>query len=80
MAEIQPRMTGYRSFRHSETSFGKVPIHQGERLQIVSTEIAVANLNPDERERVLNMEVVVDAAADDDVLQARKTLRDLLAE
>lgn len=78
MAEIPTRMTGYRSFRNSETSFGKVPIHQGDRLQVVSIEIAVANLKTEDRADVLNMEVVADVEADGEVLQARKPVRDLI--
>jgi hypothetical protein len=78
MAEIKSRLNGYRSFRNTEKSLGNGPIHPGDQVQVVSIEIAVANLKPEEMEGMLNLEVVAEGEADGEVLQARKAVRELL--
>jgi diguanylate cyclase (GGDEF)-like protein len=40
-SEIKGRLEGYRSFRHTEKNHTGVPIHQGDRFQIISIDIAV---------------------------------------
>lgn len=77
-AEVPPRDSKYRSFRHTETAHSGVTIHNGDTFQIISVEIAIGHLSGDEQKRCLEMEIIADAAADGEVLQARKTVAELM--
>jgi len=48
------------------------------RFQIIAVDIAVGHLSTADREKCLKMEVIADAVADGEVLQARKTVADLM--
>jgi diguanylate cyclase (GGDEF)-like protein len=78
-SEIKPRLDGYRSFRHTEKNLTGVSIHQGDRLQIISVDIAVDHLSEGERQKCLDMEVIVTAEGDDELAEARKTVAQLMA-
>lgn len=78
-SEIKPRLDGYRSFRHTEKNLTGVSIHQGDRLQIISVDIAVDHLSKGERQKCLDMEVIVTAEGDDELAEARKTVAQLMA-
>jgi hypothetical protein len=78
VAEIPAKMNGYRSFRNTEKSFANVAIHPGDRIQVVSIEISVDNLKPEERETVLGMDIVGDVEAEGAVLQSKRLIKDLL--
>jgi diguanylate cyclase (GGDEF)-like protein len=77
-SEIKPRLEGYRSFRHTEKNLTGVPIHHGDRLQIISIDIAVDHLTESERQKCLEMEVIATAEGDDEVAETRKTVAQLL--
>lgn len=77
-SEIKPRLEGYRCFRHTEKNHTGVPIHQGDRLQIISVDIAVDHLTESERQKCLEMEVIATAEGDDEVAEARKTVAQLM--
>jgi diguanylate cyclase (GGDEF)-like protein len=77
-AEIQARLNGYRSFRHTEKNLTGVSIHRGDRLQIISVDIAVDHLTESERQKCLGMEVIVTAEGDDEIAETRKTVAQLM--
>jgi diguanylate cyclase (GGDEF)-like protein len=77
-SEIRSRLDGYRSFRHTEKNLTGVSIHQGDRLQIISVDIAVDNLTESERKKCLEMEVIVTAEGDDESAEIRKTVAQLI--
>jgi diguanylate cyclase (GGDEF)-like protein len=77
-AEIRPRLEGYRSFRLTEKNHTGVPIHQGDRFQIISVDIAVDHLTKSERQKCLEMEVIASAEGDDEVAETRKTVAQLM--
>lgn len=77
-SEIKARLKGYRSFRHTEKNHTGVPIHQGDRLQIISVDIAVDHLPESERQKSLEMEVIATAEGDDELAETRKTVAQLL--
>jgi diguanylate cyclase (GGDEF)-like protein len=77
-SELKPRLDGYRSFRHTEKNFTGVPIHQGDRLQIISVDIAIDHLSESERQKCLKMEVIVTAEGDDESAETRKTVAQLM--
>ena len=77
-SEIKPRLDGYRSFRHTEENHTAVPIHQGDRLQIISVDIAVDHLSESERQKCLDMEVIATAEGDGEVAETRKTVAQLI--
>lgn len=77
-SEIKSRLDGYRSFRHTEKNFTGVSIHQGDRLQIISVDIAVDHLTESERQKCLEMEVIVTAEGDDESAETRKTVAQLV--
>jgi diguanylate cyclase (GGDEF)-like protein len=76
--EIKQRFEGYRSFRSTEQNHARVPIHQGDRLQILSVDIAVDHLAESERQKCLEMEVIATAEGDEEVAETRKTVAQLL--
>lgn len=78
MSEIKPRLEGYRSFRHTEKNLTGVAIHQGDRLQIISVDIAVDHLTESERQKCQEMEVIATAEGDDEVAESRKTVSQLM--
>lgn len=77
-SEIRPQLDGYRSFRHTEKNLTGVSIHQGDRLQIISVDIAVDHLTESERKKCLEMEVIVTAEGDDESAETRKTVAQLM--
>ena len=77
-SEIKPRVDGYRSFRHSEKNLTGVSIHPGDRLQIISVDIAVDHLAESDRQKSLEMEVIVTAYVDDESAETRKTVAQLM--
>jgi hypothetical protein len=77
-SEIRARLDGYRSFRHTEKNHTGVSIHRGDRLQIISVDIAVGHLTESERQKCLEMEVIVTADADDESSETRKTVAQLM--
>lgn len=77
-SEIKPRLEGYRSFRYTENNHTGVPIHQGDRLQIISVDIAVDHLSESERQKCLEMEVIATAEGDGELAEARKTVAQLI--
>ena len=77
-SEIKPLLDGYRSFRHTEKNLTGVSIHQGDRLQIISVDLAVDHLNESERQKCLEMEVIVTAEGDDESAETRKTVAQLM--
>jgi diguanylate cyclase (GGDEF)-like protein len=79
LSEIKPpRLNGYRSFRLTEKNHIGVPIHQGERFQIISVDIAVDHLTASERPKCLEMEVIATADADDKSAETRRTVAQLM--
>lgn len=78
LSEIKQRLDGYRSFRGTEKNHTSVPIHQGDRLQILSVDIAIDHLAESERQKCLEMEVIATAEGDDEVAETRKTVAQLL--
>jgi diguanylate cyclase (GGDEF)-like protein len=77
-SEIKPRLDGYRRFRHTEKNHTGVPIHQGDRFQIISVDIAVDHLTESEGQKCLEMEVIATAEGDDEVAEMRKTVAQLM--
>jgi diguanylate cyclase (GGDEF)-like protein len=77
-SEIKPRLEGYRSFRHTEKNHTGVPIHHGDRFQIISVDIAVDHLTESERQKCLEMEVIATAEGDGEVAEKRKTIAQLM--
>jgi diguanylate cyclase (GGDEF)-like protein len=77
-SEIKPRLEGYRSFRLTEKNHTGVPIHQGDRFQIISVDIAVDHLTESERQKCLEMEVIATAEGDDESAELRKTVVQLM--
>lgn len=77
-SEINSHMTDYRSFRQTEKSLTGVSIHAGDRVQIVSVDIAVDHLSESERQKCLEMELIATANADDESVEARKTIAELI--
>jgi len=77
-AEVSSSEPGYRKFRHTERNFSGVPIHPGDRLQIIGIDIATGHLAPEEQGSCGKMSVVADAAADGEVLQVRRTVEELM--
>ena len=77
-AEVESRDPDYRRFRHTERNLSGVPIFAGDRLQVVTVEIAVDHLTQDERDRCLKMEVIADAEVDGKQLKTSKTVAELL--
>jgi hypothetical protein len=55
-----------------------VPIHQGDRFQIVSVDIAVDHLTESERQKCLEMEVIASAEGDEEVAETRETVAQLM--
>ena len=79
LCEIKPPpLNGYRSFRQTEKNHTDVPIHQGDRLQIISVDIAVDHLTESERQKCLDMEVIATAEGNDEVAETRKTVAQLM--
>jgi len=78
MAEIASTKEGYRRFRYTEKNHAGVPIHAGDRFQVVSVDIAVDHLPESERQKCLGMEVIAAAEADDDSVETRKTVAELM--
>jgi hypothetical protein len=56
-----------------------VPIHQGDRFQTISVDIAVDHLTESERRKCLEMEVIATAEADEEVAETRKTVAQFMA-
>jgi diguanylate cyclase (GGDEF)-like protein len=77
-SEIKPRLDGYRSFRHSEKNHTGVAIHQGDRFQVISVDIAIDHLAEDERQKCLEMEVIATAVGDEEIAETRKTVAELV--
>jgi diguanylate cyclase (GGDEF)-like protein len=77
-AEIKPRLDDYRSFRHTEKNHTGVPIHQGDRFQIISVDIAVDHLTESERQRCLKMGVIATAEGDDELAETQETVAQLM--
>lgn len=78
-SEIKARLEGYRSFRHTEKNHTGVPIHHGDRFQIISVDIAVDHLTESERRKCLEMEVIATAEGDDETAETRKTVAQLMS-
>ena len=78
LSEIKARLDGYRSFRHTEKNLTGVSIHQGDRVQIISVDIAVDHLTESERQKCLEMEVIATAEGDGEVAETRKTVAQLM--
>jgi len=76
-AEIQSVDENYRRFRYTEINH-RVVIHQGDRFQIISINVAVGHLSPAEQQKCMSMDVIADAVADGEVLQIRKTVAELM--
>jgi hypothetical protein len=77
-AEVGALIPGYRSFRGNEGSQGGVAIFAGDNFQVVSIEVAVDHLSPEERAQMLEMDVVGEADADGEALRIRKPLKELM--
>jgi len=77
-SETKPRLEGYRSFRHTKKSHTGVPIHQGDRFQIISVDITVDHLTESARQKCLEMEMIATAEGDDEVAETRKTVAQLM--
>jgi diguanylate cyclase (GGDEF)-like protein len=79
-SEINPRLDGYRSFRHTEKNHTGVSIQRGDRFQIISVDIAVDHLPESDRQKCLEMEVIATAEGDDEVAETRKTVAQLMGD
>ncbi|GEM_PF-3187165 len=77
-AEVESRDMDYRKFRHTEAHHSRVSIHPGDRFQIIAVEMAVGHLAQEDREKCVKMDVIADATADGEALQARKTVAELM--
>jgi hypothetical protein len=77
-SEVESRDANYRKFRHTEVHHRSVSIHQGDRFQVIAVEIAVGHLSQLDREKCLRMDIIGDATVDDEALQARKTVAELM--
>lgn len=77
-AEKESHDPNHRRFRHTEKTHANVAIHPGDPLQVIAVEIAVEHLSKDEQVKCLQMDVIADAIADGEALQARKSVAELM--
>jgi hypothetical protein len=80
MAEIGSDQPGYRRFRYTEQNHTSVPIHPGDRFQIVSVDIAIGHLSDADRQRCLKMDVIASVEADGGAIQRRETVAELIGD
>lgn len=66
--EIPSQDPDFRRFRSSEQNWGKAQIFPGDRLQIISIELAVGQLSEEDRLKCLKMPVMADAIVDGEAL------------
>jgi len=76
--EVASPDADYRRFRDTEHIHREAPIYPGDRLQMLSVDIAVGHLPPEDREKCLKMEITGIAAVDGEALQTRKTVAELV--
>jgi len=79
VAEVKSNDPEYCRFRSTERNHSNVPIFPGDRFQIVSVEIAVGHLAPEDQGRCLKMEITAETEVDGELLQARKSVAELMA-
>ncbi len=77
-AEIPPSERDYRRFRYTEKNHAGVSIHPGDRFQVISVDIAVGHLSPEDQEKCRKMDLIADAIVNGRMLQVRKRVADLM--
>jgi hypothetical protein len=80
VAEIKSNEAGYRKFRYTEKNHTGVSIFPGDRFQVISVEIAVGHLSPEDQEKCRNTDLIADAIVDGRMFQVRKSIGDLIGD
>jgi hypothetical protein len=77
-SEIACGDAGWRKFRFTEESHGKVEIFPGDSSQIIAIDISVDHLPPDERNRCLSQFIKAEVVVDGETLQMEQSIDDLI--
>ena len=78
-AEIPSNDGQCKKFRYTERNHARVAIHPGDTLQVVGgIEISVEHLAAADRTECLDPFITADAAVDDEALQVKKKVRELI--
>lgn len=79
-AEIPSDRVGYRKFRNTEKEHAGVKIHPGDTFQIISIEIALDHLSPEERLNCSKLDLTAEAVLDGELFRTQKIIAGLMGD
>jgi hypothetical protein len=78
-AEIKSADPMFRKFRHTEQHHNRAQIFPGDTPQVISIDISVAHLSPNERMECLSMPIFADVLVNGELLRLSKLVSEYLS-